>query len=228
MYIYKLLMLLLCIVCVSCAQGKVYRIESIQGRVVDAETEEPLEGVVVVAFYAVEYGGFAGTNLVGYLDPVEAVTNSDGKYRMPALGDIDSTDNGGYVAKYAPELYFYKFGYAVEKLENDYRKHDWKDDRRYSEWDSKRIELKRFEGTEKQYAENIFWFSRRIDDATPGPTRCGLVLVPNALRELNRTKNEFNNSASYNTVISPVYPPYDDLKGCQGYERFTDVYYSKN
>ena len=222
MYTYKHLMLFLCVVCVSCASGRVYDIESIQGAVVDADTGNPLEGVVVVAFYEVEKGGWAGSVQTGYLEPVEAVTDSNGHYSMPALGKVDSTRFGGYISKWAPELYFYKFGFSVEMRRNNYREHDWMDDTRYSEWNSKTIELNRFEGSEEEYVNNISAFSRELEWAMSRIGPCMLIGVPMSLRELEKTKTTFKNPRSYNYVMDSL-ALYDKLEKCHGYKEFINA-----
>jgi hypothetical protein len=53
-----------------------------KGTVIDAETKEPLEGVVVVAIWEKKYGGPAGPYTY-FLDAVEAMTDKDGQFVIP-------------------------------------------------------------------------------------------------------------------------------------------------
>lgn len=122
----------------------------IQGRVVDATTGEPLQGVIVLANWQL-HAGLLVDNQIGQIYLAEAVTDSTGKYRFPfwirapLRGSIESS---------SPVLYFYKKDYRVTSEGN------WK--QRHapiifssSKADGKTIKLAPFEGQLQEYAEHI-------------------------------------------------------------------------
>lgn len=57
---------------------------SYYGKVVDAETKEPLEGAAVLAVYYTQSYGPAGS-ISHYLDAQEAVTDNKGEFKIPPL-----------------------------------------------------------------------------------------------------------------------------------------------
>src|SRR5947209_3399798 len=78
------LLIALCIlVLTGCYQ--IYSAEPITATVVDADTKEPLEGVVVVAHWEMK-GGLEGGNVEGEVMIMEAVTDAQGKFHFPAWG----------------------------------------------------------------------------------------------------------------------------------------------
>lgn len=62
----------------------VYHERSFKGRVIDAETKEPIEGAVVVAKYNARYIGPTGGHDT-LIDVQEALTDKDGNFHMPSL-----------------------------------------------------------------------------------------------------------------------------------------------
>lgn len=69
-----------------------YSFTEIKGTVIDAETKKPIEGVVVVALWKINWRGRPGIYYEGGTAKVihaeEAVTDKDGKYTIPAWGPI--------------------------------------------------------------------------------------------------------------------------------------------
>ena len=57
------------------------------GKVVDAETKEPLEGAAVLAVYYTQQYGLAGAN-DNYLDAQETVTDKNGEFKIPSLNSF--------------------------------------------------------------------------------------------------------------------------------------------
>jgi hypothetical protein len=70
----------------ACAAGPPsrYSAESLEAWVVDDETSQPLEGVNVVAHWAL-FGGMH-TDVVGQLMVMETVTDAQGRFFFPAWG----------------------------------------------------------------------------------------------------------------------------------------------
>jgi hypothetical protein len=97
----------------ACANGSLYyTAEPFSARVVDAETMQPIEGAVVVAYWDLVRGGLDGAHHAGYLEIKETVTDANGRFafegftRMnPNLAELRDSDpavlvfKGGYEAK---------------------------------------------------------------------------------------------------------------------------------
>lgn len=91
-----------------------------RAQIVDAETKQPLEGVVVLAIWNERYpspGGWAGG---GYFDSEEVVTGADGRFtiRRPktSLNPITMIKR--------PEFYIFKAGYGRWRFQGE---PEWKD-----------------------------------------------------------------------------------------------------
>ena len=64
----------------------IFRIDGpYKGKVVDAETREPLEGVVVLGVWSKVYPNVAGTTSEFY-DSVELLTDKNGEFKIPGKG----------------------------------------------------------------------------------------------------------------------------------------------
>jgi hypothetical protein len=129
--------------------------------VVDAETGEPLEGVNVVAHWAVLSVTGRGA---GDLELTEAVTDKEGKFYIPGWGpkSLDSDlPRGSRLGKDAPALTFFKSGYLVRSVGNNLQPLHLSDPSdtgpsvRYSDWDGKTIKLKKNIGSLEQYASSV-------------------------------------------------------------------------
>jgi len=59
-----------------------------KGKVVDAQTKQPIEGAAVVAVWSKSYRGPAGLS-TGYLDARETVTDNDGKFEIESFSALD-------------------------------------------------------------------------------------------------------------------------------------------
>lgn len=132
----------------ACATPLTYSAKEIRGQIVDDETGEPIEGVVVVAQWILFEMG------VGHrkrLHIEETVTDKDGRYIIPAWGpkphlpftELDRED---------PMLAIFKSGYEPRILVN---RIDRSEALRISDWDGQVVKLKRYQGNVEQYAFRI-------------------------------------------------------------------------
>src|SRR3990172_3705709 len=82
------LLLIFCLPLTACALVSLkYSAEPIEARVVDAETKQPLEGVIVTANWELVEGTLAGgPRVLGQMMVMEAVTDANGRFSFPALG----------------------------------------------------------------------------------------------------------------------------------------------
>lgn len=132
--------------------------DPITATVVDAETGQPIEGVVVVADWRLK-GGFEGGNPVGHLAVMEAVTDKAGVFHFPGWGPRLSL---GILRDWEPELLFFKNGYPYLHMVNqrDSRWYSWQAN---SSVDGTRVKMERFRGTPSEYLDNIGHFGRVLD-----------------------------------------------------------------
>jgi hypothetical protein len=90
--------------------------EPIAAQVVDADTGQPIAGVVVVAHWELHGGSFTGDALTCGVDGVEeAVTDQDGRFHIPGWGPKWSSCD---VQIWNPDLIFFKPGYEPKGLNN--------------------------------------------------------------------------------------------------------------
>ncbi len=62
----------------------VHNYDSYYGKIIDAETKEPLEGAAVLAVYYTQQYGPAGS-VSHYLDAKETLTDKTGEFKIPSF-----------------------------------------------------------------------------------------------------------------------------------------------
>jgi len=182
----------------------VYSAEPIEGWAADAETGKPIEGVIVVAHWQLE-GGFEGGSPVNELKILEAVTDQNGRYSLPAWGPRFALS--GRLGSKSPEILMFKQGYKFQLLNND-----WYQDRdtSKSDWDKKTVKLERFYGTLAQYAEVLASLSSSlwvagVDVGDRSGSYCGWKSFPRMLRALDRLEAELRTAGvAQGTVVSSL------------------------
>lgn len=148
-YWKKILVLLVALLTPLWAFGDppVYYANDIHGQVVDAETGQPLEGVVVVARWRLRWIGIGESGTGGSINTLEAVTDKEGKYFIPGWGPRPRPPLS-FLDNLDPDLRFFKSNYYPQGLANrllNYEHHN-RSMTRTSEWDGKVIQLKPFKG----------------------------------------------------------------------------------
>lgn len=133
-----------------------YSAESIEGWVVDAKTKAPIEGVIVVALWKLYETWDNGSKAFSeHIEVMETVTDTEGRYYFPAWGPLERP--GEFYIRHGVRLYVFKEDYRYKSLKNEFRGR--KDDRyqavHRSEWDSKTVELAKFEGSLEEYAKHL-------------------------------------------------------------------------
>jgi hypothetical protein len=128
-----------------------YSSEAIEARVVDADSGTPVEGVNVIAAWQLK-GGLEGGNIAGYLEVLEAVTDHDGVFRIPAWGPKAKTQHGGF-ERTAPRIMLFKSGYQYRQVEN--KSPPQRRGFLQSDWNGKTITLPRFVGSPAEYKEKL-------------------------------------------------------------------------
>jgi hypothetical protein len=93
-----------------------YSSDAIRMRVVDKATQQPLEGVMVVAAWK----SYIGTHqhYTGSVHIAEAATNKDGWFELAAWGPVENKEPGGLL-DYQPLIWMYKEGHKYFGVHND-------------------------------------------------------------------------------------------------------------
>lgn len=211
--IHYLFPILVCLVMLSaCAtlagHPLTYSAEAIEGWVVDAETKQPLEGVIVTANWEVSN---AFSYPVGQLMVMESVTDAAGRFYFPAWGPKFRPPNS--ILKYDdPQLVMFKIGYDFVRLQNPTGPLN-KDSLRRSVWNGKTIELKPFKDhlikwnervNTSAYAERLTFIKSRLSWAYSEDI-CELKKIPRMAIALHLQKQQFRERGIYNTLPSIDY-----------------------
>ena len=131
--------------------------DEVHGTVVDAETKEPIPDVIVLEIWE-QYDGYHRSHSANLILK-ETVTDDKGFYAFE--GWWPRFTMSGHLDDSAPDLIFYKYGYENKYLSNRmsgvylYKGKFITPSYKYSEWSGKTIELKKFVGTPKNYAESL-------------------------------------------------------------------------
>lgn len=183
----------------ACATGlpSEYSAEAIEAWVIDAETNLPLQDVIVVAHWRLEGGIHA--NHVGELMILETVTDTAGRFYFPAWGPKKILRMGSLLGGLPlnthlddAELLLFKSGYKYRGLTNP----EWSyakagDSLRRSDWHGKTIAMKKFEGSkyEPKYEDNFEHFNGELERiAVRHPKACGWKMIPNTIRAMNQER----------------------------------------
>jgi hypothetical protein len=126
----------------------VYWGDAIHGRVVDADTGEPLEGVVVVADWKLLGGGYGHGGHLDSLVVQETVTGKNGEFALPEWGP--KMRPSFTMLDKAPWLILFKSRYEHGALWNEQSSNGFV---RRSDWDGQTVKLKRFSGTAQRRLE---------------------------------------------------------------------------
>lgn len=173
----------------ACADVFTYSADPIEARVIDAETKQPLAGVVVVAHWQLERGTVGGNVLAGQLVVMEAVTDEQGRFSFAAWGPKRAYD--AVLIAEDPQLIFFKSGYEYRILSNTYttQREQRLRERRYSEWNGKTIVLNPYDKTSQAYATYLGGSFRPalrfvFEDDHWKSTPCLLLALDHKAREL--------------------------------------------
>jgi hypothetical protein len=141
---------------------RTYFADPITATVVDAETKQPLEGVVVAAHWEMK-GGIERGNVSGEVMVMEAATDSAGTFHFSAWGPVKvhvGFWSNANLTNDTPEMILFKSGYKIgikantTTAENIYGVGPHLS----SDWNGKIIEMKKFVGALDQYENHVHDF----------------------------------------------------------------------
>jgi hypothetical protein len=175
--------------------GIFYWAKPIDATVVDAETQQPLAGVTVMAHWEIANGTFAGgPHIVGQISVEEAVTDSNGRFHLPGWGPrYAGAIDGGFYSGASPEIFLFKSGYEFWIQGNDNpsnRTYDHSFVQR-SDWDGKTIGLKKFAEGQQQYAEHLRKLDQAIVDLLTRTKSCTWEQIPTIVKALYEQQRQF-------------------------------------
>lgn len=186
-----------------------YSATSVTAHVVDADTKEPLEGVVVVADWRLEGAGMeGGTN--GQLMLLETVSDSSGVFHFDGWGPTKAPI--GWLGDADPDILLFKPGYKFTLAQNPFRglPHDMPTGVRTSIYDGKVIEMQKFRGDLKEWAMHLEWAKTFMERATAG--HCEWRKIPRLTVALGREREKLNAAGI------DVGNYYDSLVGSDSYQ----------
>ena len=163
----------------------IYYANSIEARIVDAQTGNPVQGAIVTANWQLE-GGFESGIAVDQLKILETVTDAYGKFTIPAWGPKFTIR--GHASFKWPQILVFKPGYKSLRLTNEARSGS-----QYttsSDWNAKTIKLESFTGTLAEYVEHLSSLSSTLENVgynigDQSGDWCGWRSFPRMLRALD-------------------------------------------
>jgi hypothetical protein len=208
-----------------------YSAMPIEAWVVDAETNQPVPGVIVIASWVLE-GGLEGGNQLDRMMVMEAVTDSAGKFSFPAWGpkkvpSYPRVYSNARLKEMDPQLFLFKDDHRYLWLLNEKTSKQMASQgpsMRTSDWNGKTIKLKPFKGNIHEYKENVSAFSTALDSVTTkqvctesscyGTGACDWNHTPKAIAELGKQERipSIRGTTVYTHLL--VGAEYFSLKGC--------------
>lgn len=159
----------------------------IQAWIVDEETNQPLEGVIVVAHWQLK-GGLEGGNPVGQMMVMETVTDAKGQFYFPGWGP-KLRPWYGELKNQSPGILLFKSGYEHQDLYNNRTRKNSRGTLS-SEWDGKTIELKPF-GETRQIKDILRDFERlnsSVETIVRDAKSCNWKKIPNMLLGIRKQR----------------------------------------
>jgi hypothetical protein len=199
---YWYLMIVLMVPQLAACWPQYYRSAAFEGRVVDAETGEPLEDVVVVAEWLLEGRPFH-PDVIGRLHLEETVTDGEGRYRFPKWGPLRVKE--GRLYRFSPILSFYKRGYVfTEKSNTSFASPDVPvPNLLRSQWDGKDIALKPYTGALTTQS-SVVDVGGVLSLFSVDEEKCAWQLFPRMTAELLKRELEYQEKGESSGVPSRV------------------------
>lgn len=163
-----------------------YSSADVEGRIVDEETGEPIEGAVVVGIWQLESQGFE--HYYGdAIHVVESVTDAEGRYRLEGFALKWVGHLGGRLMDRDPKFSVYAVGYQPTGAGRDISE-PGRGFRRISPLNGQDIGLKR-KALDDRFIANIWSSSiQKINDAGS----CAVTQLPSLRTLLNRIEPQYD------------------------------------
>lgn len=175
--------------------------DPINSQVVDADTGKPVQGAIVVAYWQLHQGSLGGDALpCAAANVEEAVTDKDGKFRLPGWGPIKG--HCGYMRGGDPLMFIFKPGYYYNQYPNTPYGTDVVTVT-HNGWEGRQMKLKKFpdvsysDMSPRAYIVNFSLFNTALSFVTDFPSQCNWKKVPNTLRILELEGEKFSKALGY-------------------------------
>ena len=187
-----------------------YSAESIAGRVVDADTGQPIEDAIVIAVWELKRGfGMEGSIIAGHMHIAEVLTDKDGYYFIDGWGP-KKRPGKAYLSHNAPKLVIFKDGYDFFAKGNRYDS-IFKDNRRESvhksSWNMATIKLKKFKGSLEDYYRRLSKVNialASVTDRIMGAGDCDWMNIPRIIIIFENYYQKLKQSGKRSSLITPL------------------------
>jgi hypothetical protein len=208
-----LLGMLVIMLLASCSAFRSYKYWSPETQfvVLDAQTNKPIEGAIVLANWPVKHRPFLVGEVGGRTDSVaffEGVTDAEGVIKFPAWGP-EYADWNVIIDRSGPIIRIFKQGYKFLELRNstyfiDHSKSPNYDSPLPSDWNNEVVKLEPFKGGDKEYAAHLERFE---DSLFLSGIPCLANNAESMLAELYRMQAYFKSKNIYDIykVAKPCY-----------------------
>src|SRR5581483_6516612 len=160
-----------------------YSAAKLEAWVHDADTEQPLEGVIIVAQWELRDTGQPGA--VGSLTVMETVTDANGHFSFPAWGPRAAPPRT-FIWDGDPNLLFFKPDFEPTHIFNKLISKIDRSSLRHSEWDGKTILLKKFTGSVEEYVKKLGTLDQSLKDFAFRYDDCSWKQIPRMLIALDK------------------------------------------
>lgn len=170
----------------------------VHGQVIDADTDQPLEGVIVVAHWELRDTSWTGSP-EGQVAVMEDATDGKGRFAFRWWRPRLRWRFWGLMRSEAPGLLFFKSGYQWESCSNHGVNHVYFPFPS-SDCDGAVIRLKKFQGSELEYVKNVEQLDRELEFVFK--YGCFWKRIPYMLVALDQESKRLSAVKGYRTISS--------------------------
>jgi hypothetical protein len=164
----------------GCTGAPYYQIAQIEGWVVEADTNRPIEGAVVAVSWELVMGWLDGPRHQGYLEVKEVVTDKNGRFHFEGFTAPNPTM---HELRNDPVIIVFKGGYAHRTLRNAYPKTGIQ---REAEVNGKTIKLEPIKPSSKWREENDNFYDGPSTDLSYVIKDCEWKKIPRMILALDQ------------------------------------------
>lgn len=162
-----------------------YRAEAVGGSVIDAQTQQPIAGVIMIAHWQLEYP-FAHVAPRGEMMVLETVSDDQGNFQFPAWGQKLRPWGWARIGSKNPQILLFKPGYKPSFVMDEATLHPDLGSVRRSQWNGKAIELEARPADDERYADLLHMLAHLLGDAVFEFGTCDWRSTPRMLAAIER------------------------------------------
>ena len=168
-----------------------YSYNPIEVHVIDAETKQPLEGVIVVAHWSLVQSTVGGNSPVGTLQVMETISDKDGRIYFSEWGP--KSVYKGHLDRRGAQIELFKPGYETGSFQNSDMLWQGKHPKT-SQWHGKTVELKPFNGSLKERANMLKYLDVSLGNVITFTDNCEWKRIPEMVIAMQREKYRLEQS----------------------------------